>query len=553
VYTRVGTNDSYGSAQLYFGSRRGLAPDDGRLIDFDATFNGKKVPYAVQAKATELTIRTRHGNLYICFGKPNLLLIKGDKGMGIRVRRFPEIHRIVKKRGENAWESMHGNNSSLIFMLLKGKAEVNAPWSWEDGNTPRVEMMLNSGGDGTFLLAVEEFSGAGYVRDSYPGYEESLENANTEWKSFLETIPHFPSPFEEEREKAAYAIWSHLVGPSGFIKRTFIYMFPNIAASSWQQAYNAVGLGLKNLKISTELLLNPIDQQNEVGHYPDIYGESVINSLQGKPPIEGWALKILMKKHDLAKEIPRDKLETLYKGITKWGLWFYKCRDDDHDGIPQYDSGDESGTDDDSTFRVSNQMDTPDLQAFLALLFEAAGDLAKILGKSQTEVDELYRRSKDAIDKLIKNFWNGERFVAMVPGTFEKVLSNSCLNYIPIVLGKRLPQEIIDKMAADLAVEGEFLTPYGIASEKLTSDELSFGAGRMARGYILPSTNMLICTGLYDAGKVDLAKKIATRYCRTLKDGGFIFVMNPFRGMMGRPGGSWSACAYVLLADLLNW
>jgi len=553
VYTKAGTDDTYGSPELYFGSRRGLAPPDGRLMDFAPAYNGKKVPCAVQAKATELTVKTRYGSLYICFGRPNLLLIKGDKGMSLRMRRFPESHKFFKKRGENAWESMHDYHSCVIYRLLKGKAEVNAPWSWEDLNTPQVQVMINPGEDGTFLLAVEEFPGAGFVRDSYPGYEESLERANAEWKAFLETIPSFPFPFEEERERAAYAVWSHLVGPAGFIKRPLVYMFPNVAGSSWQQAYNAVALGLKSdLSISTELLLNPIDQQTEEGRFQDIYNDTRLWSSAIKPPIQGWALKLLMKKHDLSREIPLDKLTALYHGITKWGLWFFQYRDDDHDGIPQFDHGDESGTDDDATFKTNNQLDTPDLQAYLALLFEAAGDIAKILGRSQDEISALYNLSSEIINKLVKNFWDGQRFVPMVSGVLEKVRTNSSSVYLPIILGRRLPQEIIDKIAEDLAVEGDFLTPYGIASEKLTSDDFALG-DHMSRGYVLPSTNMLIATGLFDAGKKDLAAKIAHRYCRTIKDGGFIMLINPFKGLSGVPGGSWAACAFIILADLQSW
>jgi len=101
-------------------------------------------------------------------------------------------------------------------------------------------------------------------------------------------------------------------------------------------------------------------------------------------------------------------------------------------------------------------------------------------------------------------------------------------------------------------VEGDFLTPYGIASEKLSSDDFALG-GHLSQGYVLPSTNMLICTGLFDAGKTELAKMIARRYCRTIKDGGFIMCINPFKGIAGRPGGSWAACAYLLLADFQSW
>jgi hypothetical protein len=329
-------------------------------------------------------------------------------------------------------------------------------------------------------------------------------------------------------------------------------MFAGIAGSSWQQCFNAVALGSKDLKLSTELLLNPIDQQSDSGQFIDYYDESRLNACQVKPPIQGWGLKLLMKKHDLAKEIPHDKLEMLYEGHIKWANWYTTCRDNDHDGIPQYESGAEGGMDDDSRFQISNEIETPELCAYLGLLYEALGDIAKMLGKPQNEIDEWYRRSKDIIDKMIKTFWNGERFIAIVSGSHEVVVSDTVSSYLPIVLGKRLPQEIIDKLAGDLSVEGDYLTPYGLSSEKLSSDYLSLGM-HMSLAYVLPPTNMLICTGLYDAGKTDLATKIARRYCRTLKDGGFIMLVNPFRGMAGRSGGSWAACAYVILADMLSW
>jgi putative NADH-flavin reductase len=546
------SDDSYGSAELFFGSRRGSAPEDGNLFNFAPTYKGNKVACAVQATAVELILRTRHGSLRFCFAEPNLLLIKGDKDMGIRLKRTMISHQQLKPKGANAWECVLGYSGCMMFRALQGKGVLDAPWEWEELSTPRARLDVLPDSEKGILLAVEEFPYAGWVRDSYPLYEEGLDNVRKDWNSFLDTIPHFPKPFEEKREYAAYALWSHLAGPSGRIKRPYMYMFPSISASSWQQCYNAVALGNTDLTLSTELLLNMLDQQSPVGQLPDFYDDSRLSGAQLKPPIQGWALKLLMKKHDLAKAIPADKLEALYAGFAKWGDWFMKYRDDDHDGIPQYDCGDESGCDDGTVFKYNNIMETPDLCAELALLWEALGDIAKMLGKNAVEAEGWYHRSKDMIDKMIETFWNGERFIALVNETHEVVATDSCEYYLPIILGKRLPQKIIDKLAADLAVEGDLLTPYGLASEKLsTSDELALGM-YMARAYVLPPYNMLIPTGLYDAGKEELARKIARRYCQTVKDAGFIMLINPFRSAMGMQGGSWAACAYIILAELLG-
>jgi hypothetical protein len=121
-----------------------------------------------------------------------------------------------------------------------------------------------------------------------------------------------------------------------------------------------------------------------------------------------------------------------------------------------------------------------------------------------------------------------------------------------VILGNRLPSDIIEKMAEDLSVEGDFMTPYGLASERFsTSDDFALGM-HMARAYILPSYNMLITTGLFDAGKKELARKIARRYCQALKEGGFIMLMHPLKGAVGMAGGSWAACAYIILSDLIG-
>jgi putative NADH-flavin reductase len=552
VYTAPGSSDSYGSAELFFGSRRGTAPADSNLFNLAPTYQGNKVACAVQAQATELTVRTRHGSLYLCFAEPSLVLIRGDPDMGIRLSRNMTSHQQLKRRGADAWESIMGYSGSLIFKVLEGTGVPDAPWVWDELSTPRARLDINPEKGKGVLLAVEEFPYAGWVRERYPSYGEGLENSRKDWEGFLATIPHFPEPFEEKREAAAYALWSHIAGPSGRIKRPYMYMFPAFSGSSWQQCFNAVALGSIDLQLSTELLLNMLDQQSPAGQLPDFYDDSRLSGAQLKPPIQGWALKLLMKRHDLAKAIPRDKLEALYTGFAKWGDWFMKYRDDDQDGLPQYDCGDESGCDDGTVFKYSPSMETPDLCAELALLWEALGDVAKMLGREAEEAEGWYRRSKDMIDRMIKTFWNGQRFIALVNGTHEVVATDSCEYYLPIILGKRLPGEIIDKLAADLAVEGDLLTPYGLASERLsTSSEIALNM-HMARAYVLPPYNMLILTGLYDAGKEDLAKKIAIRYCRTMKESGFMMLINPFRGAMGMPGGSWAACAYIILSELLG-
>ena len=68
-----------------------------------------------------------------------------------------------------------------------------------------------------------------------------------------------------------------------------------------------------------ELLLNMFDHISQVGQLPDLYDDMRGIFQLIKPPLQGWALKKLMKDHDLAAEVPAGTLERLYDGCARWG------------------------------------------------------------------------------------------------------------------------------------------------------------------------------------------------------------------------------------------
>ena len=544
VYAGPGTGGGYGGGDLYIGSRRGIVSSvpNNRLINIYPIHDGKKVPYAVMATATELLLRTQYGNLRVCMAEDSLMMIKGENGLGLRMNKQMVPHEIMKPRGDKAWEGAFRWVCCMVFNPLKGRIDMDAKWDWEKLTTPIVKGDVLPDENGEFLLAIEEFTHAGWLRDRYPTYEDGLADVTQDFESFLAKQPDLPLLYADERREAAYMTWSHIVSASGQIKRPFVYMMGTSCASAWQMCENAVALK-NNLPLAIELMINMIDQQSPTGQLPDLYDDMKGGFTKMKPPVQGWALDILMREHDFESEVPRDKLEYLYEGYARWADWFPAWRDDDEDGVYQYDHGDDSGNDDAAVFKYSLQMELPDLNAFVALLCEKLGDIARILGRGEAVAEGWYRRSKQLIDAMIRDLWNGERFVAHVSGTHRVVDNTSIMFYRPLVLGSRLPQEILDKMAADLSEEGGYLTPYGLNAERITSVE--FNKTSFGNGGIPASENLLIATGLYDSGKVDLAKKIAKRYCDGVKLGG-----SPFFGAAPGFMGSWGAASFQVLANL---
>jgi len=63
-----------------------------------------------------------------------------------------------------------------------------------------------------------------------------------------------------------------------------------------------------------------------------------------KPPVHGWALTTLLRHYTPTP----GELAQAYTALERWTSWWLTHRDDDHDGIPQYNHGCESGWDNDS-------------------------------------------------------------------------------------------------------------------------------------------------------------------------------------------------------------
>ncbi len=533
----------YGSAELYIGTRRGearLRPNN-VLVEIAPTYKGKKVAYAAMTRPDELILRTQYGNIRCCMAESSLLYIKGENGLGLRIDKLMEAHELMKPRPNGAWEGVFRNTCSLVFAPLKGSIDMDAKWDWERLCTPVVRGDILPDEDGEFLLSVEEFTHAGYVRNHYPSYEEGHTNVKAEWEEFISHMPDLGELYDEERLESAYMTWSHIVGPSGLIKRPLMYMMGTACGSSWQMCENAVVLK-HNLPLAIELLLNMIDQQAPTGQLPDLYDNIAGSFMMYKPPIQGWALKILMSMHDFAAEVPCDKLEMLYYGFGKWADWFYRYRDTNQDGIPQYEHGDETGNDDSVIFHERNDVELPDLLAFLSLLDESLSDIAKILGLHE-EAEKYDSRSKRALNLMISRFWNGERFVGYTCGDHRLIDTKSIMFYRPLVLGSRLPKEILDKMVEDLSVEGRYLTPYGLLSVQMNS--IDYNKASFGNAGVSASENMLILTGLYEAGYRNFAKEVAKRFCDGMKMGG-----SRYYGVQGGFVGSWGAAGFQVLGDL---
>jgi glycogen debranching enzyme len=147
---------------------------------------------------------------------------------------------------------------------------------------------------------------------------------------------------------------------------------------------------------------------------------------------------------------------------------------------------------------------------------------------------------------MIKHLWNGTNFIYKISENNQIVDRPFCfLSYMPIVISYRLPKEINDKLIS--GIEKYLITPKGIASESPQSK--LYQSDGYWRGPIWAPVVHLMVTGIDNAGKKDLAKKVAYSFCKTVDGSGFSENFNAITGEgLYDPAYTWTSSVFISLA-----
>jgi glycogen debranching enzyme len=287
--------------------------------------------------------------------------------------------------------------------------------------------------------------------------------------------------------------------------------------------------------------------QHEMGFLPDGTRPNDLQWGYRKPPIHGWALGKMM---EVEGAVSRDMLRSIYPKLVKLTNYWLDYRDDDHDGIPQYNHGNDSGWDNSTVYTIGCPVEAPDLMAFLVLQMDQLAVVADKLGRHHS-ADQWRKRSGKLKNKLIDNLWNGKKFLHLYAGNGKaSPESMSSLSYMPIVLGDRLPEDIQETIVQTL--KEDYITDYGIATE--SPESKYYRPSGYWQGPIWAPETMLFIDGLDRAGEEELARDLAKKFCAMCKKGGFA---ENFEATTGKPlvdpAYTWTASVFLYLAhEYLN-
>ncbi|MDR0916948.1 MAG: hypothetical protein LBN02_07145 [Oscillospiraceae bacterium] len=526
--------DFYKHGQLKFGMAKHAEMISGTDFLFDIEFLANGIPVPYEYYADEGSIKLTHGYRWveIAITDRQHLRVRGyeagvrftlnsSNGNGARALRGT---RSLKDVG---WETEFGKYGKLNFVPIVGSLHIESPYSYEKGVYERAEFeFIADAKTRTFDGAIHEYDGDElYPFGEYEPFDKLVADNKADFAEFKAKYRKVAKGYEQAADYAIYTVWSYRINPRGYIKSPAI-MFSlqwAIVAASWQQSYNAMPMQ-RDLKEAWRQICLMFDYQDERTGRVDGMLAFTGAAASMQPPFQGFALEFILRNvgDDF---ISAEEAAKMYPKFARWVNYWTTYRNAGRgDDVTAIFSPHESGWDDASNFQDGFPANDPNNLTFLVLLMECVALLAKKAGDIAVS-DEWYARANKLTQTIIDEFWDGEKFATMVKG--KRVDSMSLADFQPIILGKRLPQHIIDKVAERVLAPGEWLTEIGLASESMKSPLVTFGISFVC-GRVVAPQNMIIAVGLQAAGKQKEAEIIARLFCDNVKEKGMILGFAPY-------------------------
>ena len=541
--------------ELHNNSGRGSLITNALRIEVIA--NGKSVSYTERATPARLQLLSDAGTVDICFAQPTLIRVRGH---GVRVRLTSETRGNYAIQASDAEWEIHGRSNYRVGAIT-GTLHVNDHWNGKSSAPivaefiPQVSNQIVEGYIGDYRLVWDR------PTELNRSFDEALNNVTAAYDQWLKQMPSVTAEFGPAAEQAAYLDWSAVVKPGGSLTRPAMLMSKNWMGSvwSWDNCFNAMALIATAPKTAWDQYMIPFDNQDKSGQLPDVMNDQETSWRHTKPPVHGWVLGWMMAH---SNSIDAKKLNEVYEPLCKWTEWYFRYRDADKDGLPEYNQGDDSGWDNTTIFLGPPPIESPDLAALLVAQMNVLSEVAAKLGKHSDS--EMWRKRSDQLLKsLVSNYWRDGQFVAQHAFDHKVASTRSLILYLPLVLGKRLPQPILDQLLSRLTESGRFVTENGFATEELSSP--LFDPNGYWRGPIWAPTMMMLVQGLDDAGRPDLAREMRLRFCRMVARSGFAENYQPITGAGsvtpdlnaksddGRdPSYTWAASVFLIFAHQLT-
>lgn len=535
---------------LYLRSVRGgdIDTDYGKIFRVELIDNNEnKLEYKTVMSEVELKLECDKGYVKFCFDDYNTLRVYGEN-IKLRLSMIGGSYDYATEALNNRIR-VNSCTHDIRFLCTarQGKLELQAPWTGKHCEYINVEFLPEES-SGILDGVIEEYKTVLKLKNYKDSYEQCLNRTLNEYKNWFENTLNVSDRYKNGKKLASYITWSCVVDKSGRLSRKAMYMSKNWMTNiwSWDNCFNAMALTKKNPELAWDQILIFFDAQDKSGVLPDFINDKYEYFSCTKPPIYGWTIEFMMKENPVF--FTNERLEQIYEPLKKLTNYWFEYSDEENIGIPAYYHGNDAGWDNSTIFYNGTPLRSPDLLSFLIIQMRMLSEIAERLGYSN-ESKEWMKRAEISFKDLINYFWDGNKFVPIKSGVNrEEFKGDSLIMFVPIILGKLLPQNIIDSLIEGLKEEGRFLTQNGLATESLKS--IYYNSDGYWRGPIWAPSTMLVVDGLLKCGGIDFAKEIANRYVAMADKNGMGENFNAETGKALRDNAfTWTSSTFLLLAD----
>ncbi len=511
------------------------------LFRITATRGVSEVDAKVEACPRGIRLTADGGAIDVCFDGPGTLRLRG---MGLGVALEPVRGSVTYATSDDLM-TVNVRAATRRYQIQRIAGGLSLQGAWQAAGLKAARLEVAPTEDGNWEIAIDEFSSTWAPRDR-ANFDKCAAAVTEQFATFLAAMPAAPDNLAETRELATYVDWSATVNPEGLLHRPAMLMSKNWMCSvwSWDHCFNAMALTPGHMDLAWDQMLVVADHQDSFGCFPDALNDVHIHYNYSKPPIHGWTLGEMLRR---APAPPSDVLETLYNSLCRQVDWWLTYRRGEGDSLPHYLHGNDSGWDNGTMFDKGVPLIAPDLAAFLVISCDELADVAARLGR-QDEASRWRSQADELLEALLAELWQGDRFIALATRARTPVVCESLIPCIPILLGKRLPQPVIDALVASLR---RLLTEWGLATENPSSP--AYADDGYWRGPIwAPSTYLAVC-GLERSGEHELAGEVTRRFCKLCAKSGFAENFDAVRGLgLCDRAYTWTASVFLLLAEKLR-
>jgi Trehalase len=517
------------------------------ILRFVPTVGGARVPTTVRATPSRLTWTSDEGRADLAYERADTVRVRG-RGFGMRVVAANPLLTPFSGTylygdpvdGSHVFTSYESGRRYRVTVLTGRPADavgVERLGSGERG-------LHLPGDDGPWEIAVEELDGGRRPYAVSAGFDQVTASVETEFSAFADAVAPWRTVGTPAAELAAYVLWSATVRPAGFVRRPAVLMSKHWMDKvwSWDHCFNALALAEGLPELAWDQFQVPFDHQDEAGGLPDSVTHSEVLYNFVKPPIHGWALGRLRER--LPRDLGRAALTQVYGQLEAWTNFWLTARRTPGEELAHYHHGNDSGWDNATTFDPGHVIQTADLAAFLVLQMRELAGLAGELGRDDDAA--AWRRAADRMcTGLLETLWTGDRFQTREAGSGRTWTSASLLDLMAIVLGPTLST---DRRAALVRRIEEHLTPYGLASEPISSGK--YRPDGYWRGPIWAPSTVLVEDGLRRGGFGELADEVSARFRALCEKSGFAENFDAGTGAPLRDRAyTWTASGYLILAE----